>query len=199
LTLCLLVRHAAHDLVDRVLVGRGEGVHLSDTGRREAGALCRRLKRFDIAKIQSSPRERAVETAAPVARERGLEIEICLALDELDFGLWTGCTFEGLNRDPRWLRWNRERSRSWPPGGESMQRVQERIVSHLQKLHQIHPSKCIVLVTHAEIIRAAILHVMNLPLEQWSRIEVPLASITRLQMRSRTHGIVSLGGEMVVA
>jgi probable phosphoglycerate mutase len=128
-----------------------------------------------------------------------LKVEICPALDELDFGSWSGCTFEELDRDRNWHCWNTARGASRPPGGESMQEAQKRIVSHLQLLHEQRAGKCMVLVTHAEVIRAAILHVMGLPLDQWSRIEVPPVSITQLQMRSRTHGIMSLDREMVVA
>jgi len=136
---------------------------------------------------------------ALIARERGLGVEISPALDELDFGTWTGRSFGALDLDPRWLHWNRARSRTSPPGGESMQNAQQRIVSHLQHLVESYPGKCIAIATHAEIIRAAILHVMNLPLDQWSQIEVPLASITRLHMHSGTRGVITLANEMGVA
>jgi probable phosphoglycerate mutase len=198
-TLCLLARHAAHDFLDRVLVGRKDGVHLSHAGCREASALPERLRRFDISAVQSSPRHRSIETATPIARARGLPLETSPALDEIDFGSWTGCAFEELARDPEWRRWNDARSWSRPPDGESMREAQERIASHLIAMHKAYPGRCIVLVTHAEIIRAAILKAMSLPLDDWWRIEVPPASVTPLQLCSRAHSMLSLGEGMAVA
>lgn len=193
MTLCLLARHAAHELVDRVLVGRTPGLPLSEKGRQQAFGLRRRLQTLGFTRVQSSPRQRAVETAEIIAEGTGIEVEVCAALDELDFGAWTGRTFEDLATEPRWARWNNERGSTRPPGGEDMEEAQARIVAHLRLLHERYPKGRIAIVTHAEIIRAAVLHAMSLPLDNWWGIEVAPASITRLDMRSRTHSIVSPG------
>ena len=57
-----LVRHGAHSLIDRVLVGRMEGVPLSEEGRRQAYSLNRRLGTRRVTGIYTSPRQRARET-----------------------------------------------------------------------------------------------------------------------------------------
>lgn len=193
MTLCLLVRHAPHDLQDRVLVGRTPGIALSKKGREDALGLRRRLQAFGFTRLQSSPRKRALETAAIIAGGSGMEVEIYPALDEVDFGAWTGRAFSDLADEPSWAMWNKERWRARPPWGESMAEAQARVVTHLQLLHDAYPKGRFAIVTHAEIIRAAVLYAMSLPLDRWWSIEVPPASITRLDMRSRTHCMVSPG------
>jgi broad specificity phosphatase PhoE len=196
---CLLVRHAAHDLVDRVLVGRMDGVALNDLGREQALALRARLESFDILAVQSSPRQRAIETAAIIAGARGLEVTVCPALDEVDFGVWTGLSFADLTARSDWSAWNSARESTRPPLGETMPEAQKRITSYLDDMHASQPKGCIVMVTHAELIRAALLHVMALPLDDWARLDIPPASIARLQIRSRKHSVVGVSGGKVAA
>ncbi|MFW6076611.1 MAG: histidine phosphatase family protein, partial [Hyphomicrobiales bacterium] len=154
-----LVRHARHSLVDHVLVGRKPGVGLSAGGRREAAQLAARFAGRSIARVQSSPRRRARETAAPLADALGLEVEIVPGLDEIDFGQWTGRCFDELAPDPRWQAWNGARSMARPPGGESMIEAQARVVGHIEQLGCTLDGGNAVLVSHCDVIRAALLHV----------------------------------------
>ncbi|HET7694819.1 MAG TPA: histidine phosphatase family protein [Vicinamibacterales bacterium] len=50
----------------------------------------------------------------------------------------------------------------------------------LHGLHARHPGRTIVVVTHAELIRYAVLAARKLPLERWPDVEVPPASVTIL-------------------
>src|SRR4051812_12054483 len=104
-----LVRHAVHDRVDRVLCGRMPGVHLSAAGRDQAAWLAERLRREPVAAVRSSPRERAMETAAPIAEALGLPLAADEAFDELDVGSWAGMPFSDLAADNAWQRWNESR------------------------------------------------------------------------------------------
>ena len=89
----LLIRHASHDLLGRELVGRRSGVTLSSAGSAEAEALAERLARHPISVVYASPRERAIETAKPIAERHRLDVHIAPELDEVDFGTWTGLSF----------------------------------------------------------------------------------------------------------
>jgi broad specificity phosphatase PhoE len=195
----LLVRHAAHALLDQVLVGRMDGVALSDLGRQQALNVCERLRPFHIACVQSSPRQRTLETATIIARHHGLGVEVYSALDEIDFGGWSGRAFRDLEHDPEWQRWNRARAEARPPRGETMCEVQTRVISHLERMHASQQGGCVVLVTHAEVIRCALLYALALPVAEWWRLEVPPASVTRLEVRSPTRYIVELSGGKVAA
>ena len=185
-----LVRHAVHPLVDRVLVGRTSGVQLGKGGREQAKALARRLAIEEIGAVQSSPRERALETAALIAAPLGLPVDIVPDLDEADFGQWAGCSFDELNRDPRWIAWNNERGTARPPGGETMRELQNRILRHLDRLQAEKPNRNLVLVSHAEVIRAALLHFLGIALDGFARVEISPASISTLLLNGSDAQVI---------
>lgn len=60
---------------------------LHPLGRRHAERLARQLAREGIDRIVSSPQQRAIDTAAPLARLLGLEPEIHDGLAEVDHGV----------------------------------------------------------------------------------------------------------------
>src|SRR3546814_3714337 len=68
--------------------------------------------------LQCSPRRRTHETAMYIAQSCGSDPEIIPALDEIDFGEWSGRAFESLKDSDDWRRWNETRGQSRPPGGE---------------------------------------------------------------------------------
>jgi probable phosphoglycerate mutase len=175
MTVFHLVRHAANDLAERVLCGRKVDVPLNAHGRRQAVALARRLAQERIGHVISSPRKRARQTAEPIAAALNLSVTVAAQLDEHDAGLWSGQSFADLARDPRWRLWNERRHEVRPPAGESMAELQMRILRYLDQLALRHPSDTIVLVTHAEPIRAALLHERGLPLKDFWCVDVPLA------------------------
>jgi len=192
MTTFFLVRHAAHDLVDHVLVGRMPGVTLGHRGHAQAAGLAQRLCGERITAVQSSPRERARETAAPIAARNGLPIEIVDAVDELDAGEWTGQPFTSLANDPDWTLWNAERATARPPSGESMGELQHRMIRHLCMAHDAAPEGRIAIVTHAEPIRAALLHTLDVPLGDFAQIEVAPASVSTIRMEHGAAAVVAI-------
>ncbi len=191
-TTFFLVRHAAHDLLDRVLVGRMTGVSLSESGREQAQWVTQRLAREGLNLVQSSPQDRARETASPIARDRGLPLEIVPMLDEVDVGEWTGCSLDELKADPRWQQWNSARLVARAPGGESMLDVQARIVQHLQKTSSAHPDGRIAVVSHSDVIGAALLYYLGMSIDEFGRIELSPAGISTLLVGNWGAKIVSL-------
>ena len=182
----LLIRHAEHPLIGQKLVGRDDAtVHLSETGRQQAAALADSLADEAIDCLQSSPRLRCIETAGALAAPFDLPVLVASALDEVDFGAWTGLAFDTLHGDPRWHAWNAHRVRTRPPGGESMAEVRRRVLRHLEQISRRYPSGTVAMVTHAEIIRAVRLHRADLSPDAWHAIDVPPASVTAVEMAPR--------------
>ena len=167
-----LVRHAAHELVDRVLCGRMPGVNLGDEGRAQAKRVAARLARERIRSIHTSPLERAQQTAAPIAEQLNLTPEIHEAIGEIDVGEWAGRDFASLQDDPRWASWNRARSVARPPGGETMLEVQARVMGHLERARAIHPDEAVVLVSHADVIKAALLYCLGMPIDGYRLFDI---------------------------
>jgi probable phosphoglycerate mutase len=175
-----LVRHAAHDRVGTILCGRIPGVHLGTLGKAQAESLAARFANENVAGIHTSPLERAVETAEPIAARLGQPLEICQDIAEIDFGAWSGTSFEALAQDPRWAAWNNARSNSRPPYGETMLEAQGRIVGAMEQLRGRYADRTVVLVSHSDVIKAALLYHLGLPIDAYGRFEVEPASISTL-------------------
>lgn len=181
-TTFFLVRHATHELVGRVLTGRTTGVFLAEQGHRQARDLAAHFARHGIKIVQSSPRERAVQTARPIASRSRLGWETVAALDEIDVGAWTGRSFKELDGDSAWQLWNRNRSRTRAPGGEAMTEVQNRFLRHLRDSRAQHRGERLVLVSHADVIKCALLHFLDMSLDAHDEIELAPASVSTLEV-----------------
>ena len=181
------------------LSGRASGVPLNAQGRAECVRLAASLSRVPIVAVYASPMERALDTARAIADAQRLDVQILRALDEVDFGEWTGLTFDGLDRDPAWHRYNDARGSASIPGGESARRVQTRVVRALEWIRESHPGATVAAVTHAELIRYAVLYALGQPLDRWNRIDVAPASVTAIECDrrgARVTGASVFGGTL---
>jgi broad specificity phosphatase PhoE len=182
-TTVFLIRHAHTDMLGRVLSGRS-AVSLSERGRSQAAALPARLRRYtrSLDGLYVSPMSRAVETATPLAAAYGVEPLICDGLIEMDFGSWTGCAFEALEGDAAWRRFNAHRRTATVPWGEQAIELQSRAVRALRDLARLHGGGTVAVVTHAEVIRALLLHYIGASLDSVHRIDVAPCSISMLRL-----------------
>jgi broad specificity phosphatase PhoE len=191
-TTFFLVRHAAHALLGKILVGCRIDVCLDEAGRTQAGALAERFAGERLHGIQSSPRKRALQTAHPIAERAGLKIHIEPALDEIDCGEWSGRSFDDLRADVRWQQWNSERSSTRPPGGESMLEVQQRVVAHIERLSAREPETRMLIVSHGDVIRAAALYYLQLPIDAYASFDIDPASITTIRLDEAGGKVMAL-------
>jgi len=182
MTVFHLLRHGEHGLLGRVLAGRMPGVGMTERGRAEIAAAAERFAREKIAAIYASPLQRTRESAEIVAERLGLLIAFRDDLLELDFGEWTGATFDSIRGHPGWHAWNTQRSLARIPGGESMREVQHRAVEALVQLTERHPGESVVVVCHGDVIRAMLLFALGMPLDFYNRIEVVQGSISSIQI-----------------
>ena len=182
MTVFHLLRHGEHGLLNRVLAGRMPGVGLSERGCAEVAAVANRLAGEKIDQLYASPLQRTRETAEIVAERLGLPIQFRDDLIELDFGEWTGSTFEAIRGHPHWPLWNQHRSLATIPGGESMRQVQQRVVEALLELHKAHPDETVLVVSHGDVIRSALVFALGMPLDFYARLEVVPASISSIRL-----------------
>ncbi len=180
MTTLYLVRHASTELLPHTICGRLPDIHLNDKGRREAELLTQTLGDLPVHKLFSSPLERARETAAPLAQQLGLKVEISEAFNELDLGNWTGRTFAELEFNEEWKQWNSFRSGSEIPGGENMLNAQTRIVHGITSLQRDFPNETLVVFSHGDPIRAALLYYLGMSLDFVHRIEISPAHVSVL-------------------
>lgn len=179
-----LIRHGVHDLVNRTLCGRMPGVGLNEAGRRQAAAAAEILKVADPPqRVLTSPQDRTRQTAAVIAAALDLPMETEDALDEIDFGHWTGRDFAELDPLAEWRFWNAERHQARPPNGESMLEVQSRLSKWLQAVGRSEAS-CIAAVSHADVIKAVVALALGLSLQRHDRFDVLPGSITTLRVEA---------------
>jgi probable phosphomutase (TIGR03848 family) len=189
-----LIRHAAHELVGHTIVGRSPGVHLSPHGVRQAEALAGRLAGSGIAALYSSPLERALETAAPIGARLGLDLFPSEELNEIDFGAWTGRTVAELDQLEAWRQFNLFRSSVRVPDGETMVEVQARLLGLVEHLAATHPGRRIALVSHGDMIKAALAHWLGVPLDLFQRIEIAPASLSLVRLCPYGPKVLLLNG-----
>jgi broad specificity phosphatase PhoE len=178
MTTFLLIRHGHTDAVDAYLAGRQRGTPLTSRGLEQVRALVERLRHVQVDAVVSSPLTRTRETAEALAGDRGLSVEVCSALDEFDFGDWTGRAFSEVDADPRWSAFNAVRSVTRAPGGEGMLGVQSRAVAALLDLACRYPTQTVAIVSHGDVIRAIVMYCLGIPIDFVHRLEISPARLT---------------------
>jgi broad specificity phosphatase PhoE len=164
------------------LIGRTPGIELTLQGKAQADAAGRSLASFPVARILSSPQQRARKTAECIASVLHAGVESHPDLDELDFGDWTGMRFADLQNVPEWKIFNSQRSLTRAPGGESLRDVQTRVLRAVLTLQSASQGSTFVLVTHADVIRAALTYFSGTPLDMFLRFVIDPASRTIFQL-----------------
>lgn len=192
MTRFLLIRHATNNTVGKRFAGRLAGVHLNEEGQVQAQQLAARLRALPIDAIYSSPLERTVETAEPLASALNLETTVCDDFLEIELGEWTNTTFEDLAGEPVFHLFNSFRSCTRVPGGEMMAEVQVRMIAGLQKLAARHRGRTVAVFGHADPIKAAIAYYAGIPLDLFQRIEISPASVSIVELYDETARIMLL-------
>lgn len=174
-----MVRHGATPTTGTVLPGRAAGLHLAETGKAQAENAARRIGALTgVDAVYASPLERTRETAAPIAKATSNRVRTDKALLECDFGDWTGRRLADLRKLSAWTQVQQSPSRFRFPSGESFAAMQLRITSGIEQLVARHAGGTVVVVSHADPIKAAVAHAMGTPLDLFQRIVVSPCSIT---------------------
>jgi broad specificity phosphatase PhoE len=182
MTVFHLLRHGEHALQRRLVAGRMPGVGLSERGRAEIAAVADRLEGENVAALYSSPLQRTRESAEILSDRLGLPVAVHDDLIELDFGDWTGATYDTVRADPRWEPWRAHRSLASIPGGESMRTVQRRAVEAMFEIVAGHHDQTVVAVSHGDVIRAVLVFALGMPLDFYGRIEVGVGSLSTIRI-----------------
>ncbi len=189
-TTLVLLRHATTAATGTRLGGWKPGVHLDAGGRAQAEAAARRLARLPVTAVYSSPLERTRETAAVVARTHGLRVRIDRDLGEVEYGDWTDRPLSRLRRLAAWQVVQRTPSRMAFPGGGTIRGAQARAVDATERLAAAHPGGTLVLVSHADVIKAVVAHHLGMGLDLFQRLVVSPASSTTILLPEGGHPLL---------
>jgi broad specificity phosphatase PhoE len=166
----LLVRHASTDAVRAAAFGADEPLDVR--GRIAAAHLAARLPRADV--VLASAARRAAETASLAGLVVAGE-----APGECDFGTWSGRTLRSIaESDEAGVRaWMTEPDAA-PHGGESLTAMLARVRSWLDALASGDGTA--IAITHAGVVKAAVVAALDAPPLAFWRIDVSPTSITEL-------------------
>jgi ribonuclease H / adenosylcobalamin/alpha-ribazole phosphatase len=177
-----LVRHGetAENLRMTYLGTRDEP--LTDNGMQQARKVAAALAQLPIKLIVSSPLRRAADTAIRIREACGGELRLDPRLAESSFGRWEGLTRGEVlklgSQDSELLaRWESDASCS-PPGGESIESVQKRILGLVEELAGDHAGNSVVLVSHVGPIKALLAAALDIPLQATRRLFLDPATIS---------------------
>ncbi|MCS7011495.1 MAG: histidine phosphatase family protein [Anaerolineales bacterium] len=190
----LLIRHGENDYFkSNKMPGRSPGIHLNARGREQAAALAEALGRLALTAIYSSPLERALETAQPLADALGLQVQTSPDLMDTDVGAWAGRSWKMLRRTKAWRVIQETPSQFRFPGGESFVECQARIVATLQEIVNTHGNDALVAVVfHADPIKLAVAHFLGLPLDSFQRLSVAPGSVSVLHVETGRAQLAAL-------
>ena len=102
----------------------------------------------------------------------------------MHFGAWTGQEFLALASVLQWQQFNSFRSGTRAPGGELMLEVQVRIVAVLERLRTQYTHGVIAVVSHGDVIKAALGHYAGIPLDLLQRLVINTASVSMVAVNN---------------
>jgi len=191
-TRLILVRHG-ETLANREFryIGARDDA-LTEHGQEQAEKLAEALSMLSVASVYSSPLQRAYHTALPIAARHNLAVQVVDDLRESNFGEWEGLSrAEVLAQDAdHLLAWERDSSIA-PPGGESLEAMQRRVLAFVEKLVGTHPDQTVALVSHVGPIKAVLCAALGTPVSSAFRIFLDPATISVVDWR-QTMPVVRL-------
>jgi broad specificity phosphatase PhoE len=155
---------------------------LTPRGRRQAEVAARQLSSRDIDAIYCSPLQRTRETAEIIGSFLGITPRAAPGFIELKMGPWEGKSEEFVSREfpQAWQVWNTRPAELALPGRETLEELQGRVLSGIEKLKRASRGKNLLIVTHVAIIRVLLLHVQGLHLNFYRTLPIPNGKIFEL-------------------
>jgi probable phosphomutase (TIGR03848 family) len=177
MALLILIRHGETDYVGNRLAGHLPGISLNTHGKEQAKLLSTKLAHFPISAIYSSPLERTMETAQPLAKLKNLPLQILPALTEINVGDWQGKSIPALRRLKLWRGIHEEPAKFIFPHGESFSDKQAGVVAALERLIRDAGARSVIAcVSHGDPIKLSLAYFLGLDLNNFQRIAIEPAS-----------------------
>jgi probable phosphoglycerate mutase len=151
---------------------------LSELGLRQAAALGAGFAREPVVRVCSSPLRRACATAAAIASEHDLDVDVDERLIELDYGEWDGLALGDVPAGD-WAAWRADPAFA-PPGGERLVDVTARIDAFCAA---VGDPGLVIAVSHVSPIKVAVCSALRVDEGASWRMQLDVASVTRIGHR----------------
>lgn len=201
----LLIRHGRTTAnATGTLAGWTPGIELDETGQDQAARLAERLAELPVCRVLSSPLERTVATASPLAQRWGVPLEECVDLGECRYGGWTGRALSELSREELWRTVQQAPSAaSFPPSAdfehESIAAMSARAVAAVRELdaqvRDAHGAGALwAAVSHGDVIKAVLAEALGMHLDAFQRIVVDPASVSVIRYTRGRPSVLTVNG-----
>ena len=177
-----LIRHSLTPETGKRLSSVDPEISLSEPGQTLADELGAYLAPVPLTAVYTSPHQRCRQTAAAIARGRGIRTRIDRAFVEADYGKWLGRPLKSLYRLKAWQDLLANPSRFRFPDGETLHDAQQRAVAGVETLLARHPDEQVAVATHGDIVKVIVAHYAGIPLDLSGRINPAPASVTVLDV-----------------
>lgn len=170
---------------------------LNDKGKEEieniASWIIRRSPRVD--KIFTSNAMRCIQTAGIIAKSYQKDFEILDELENKKAGLWSGLSFDQIEEKyPKELdSYHIDPEHYWPEGGESLSELSSRVEKFVNNIVEENITKRIIIVTHPDIIKAAIRNALDIPFKNQNKIFIPTGSASQINYYKSWESLVYSG------
>jgi broad specificity phosphatase PhoE len=179
-----LVRHGETLATRKGTICGQSDVALNQEGIEQAEVIGAWFGDIGVESIFASPLSRTVQTADIIAKYAQLTTYYKHSgLVEKKEGEWEGKTYWQVREEsPKlWEKWSNDPINFAPPGGESVKDFVARVGRALNDIIKNYATgNKIVLVTHAGVIRSVMMNSLDIPVENFFRIDVPVASVSRI-------------------
>jgi probable phosphoglycerate mutase len=195
MTTLVLVRHGHTALNDGDRFRGRTDTPLDAQGLREAEVTAKAVAaRWKPAAVYTSAVSRARTTGEIIGRPFGLAPIDEPGVLDMDYGEWTGLTFdEAKAHDPEAYKLCIERPSAFrSPKGESFEELRARSVASVKALARRHADQTVVIVSHTVVLRVILLGFLELSTDHFWRLRQGTCAINVLEHDGRTYFIEQL-------
>ena len=157
---------------------------LNEAGEEEIEKICDWLKKRAIKNdvIYASPALRTIQSAQMISKVFKNDFEILENLSPRKFGVWSGLTYEKIEiKYPQMLEKMHENPCSFcPDNGETIIEFNKRVSKIIKKIVAENIGNRVIIVTHSDVIQAAISKAIQLPPQHQAKIYIKTGSATQV-------------------
>ncbi|HUS36537.1 MAG TPA: histidine phosphatase family protein [Verrucomicrobiae bacterium] len=185
LTRLYLIRHGEVEKAYHKVFGGRIDMELSPLGHEQVRAIARFLRAAPPDVMYASPMRRVQQTLAPLAEETGLKPILLEGLREVDFGAWTGLSWDEVlqKHGVSAYSWLHQLDEGTIERAETVPEFRKRVEISLDQILAEAPGKTVAVICHGGVIRMLLSILLDLPFRKMSIFEIEYASVTKIHHR----------------
>ena len=160
-------------------------MELSPLGHEQVKAAADYFQRHPPHVMYSSPMKRVQQTLAPLSKWTGLQPVILPGLREVDFGVWTGLSWDEVHTRYQIsaFEWINQLEAGGIEEAERVTDFRQRVDDSLRQILQESPHKEIAVIAHGGVIRMLLALILDLPFPKTAAFDIEYASITKVKLQ----------------